>query len=251
MNTKTSCATKVMNYARKHWFFTLMLVSGLAILAIHSVYKMPAPCDFLESEWGAGDVLSYVGSIIGAVATIYVLQETIRFTISMQREEHIASIRPYFVMNATLPDSQSIDGTKGEQEIKLIGLSNSMVLQGSLSIILHLQNVGVGNAIVEEIEFSRIDSKSEKSVFNILPAIVVGEKYYIKISCEPQTLYFRMKFTDMEGISRYFAETKISLTLNAGRTFLRIDPLIISKEVQKQDCLERGNKNETHRSDCG
>lgn len=235
MSLKTG-AIKMMNYARKHWLFTLMLVSGITILIIHSIYKIRAPFGFLESEWEAGDVLAFAGSIIGAVATIYVLQETIRFTVSTQKEEHIASIRPYFVMNATLPDSQDTDVIKDEHEIKLIALSNSTVLQGSFSIVLHLQNVGVGNAIIEEIEFSRIDSELQKSVFSILPALVVGEKYYIKISCEPQTLYFKMVFTDMEQISRYCAETKISLTLNAGRKFLKIDPLIIKKAVEKLDC---------------
>lgn len=229
-NTNTAGSGKALNFVRKHWFFALMLVSAITLLFIHTIYKIRSPFAFLETVWEPGDVLSFVGSIIGAVATIYVLQETIRFTVLSQKEEHTASIRPYFVLSAELFESQSVDIAPDEQEIKLINSSSSTELDRSLNLILHLQNVGAGNAIVQQIIISKTESDVAKCVCNTHPALLVGEKYYIRLVCKPETLHFKMTYTDIEELATYCAETKLHLTRNAGRNYLSIDPLVINQE---------------------
>ena len=165
--------TNFKHYAKAHWLVSLVIVSILIMLAIHILNKIPAPISFLTAEWGAGDVLSFAGAIIGAIATIYVLQETISSTVSMQKEQRISSFRPYFVVEAT---------TSHEIEGRVISLTNgtgNMTWIGNISGTLYLQNVGAGNAIVEQITFSCGKPKAadyQECVYKTIPALLVGEK---------------------------------------------------------------------------
>lgn len=97
---KKSWYRRVRDQARNLWFATLFLISVMLMAVLHILYKIPSPCRFLAVEWTAGEALSYAGSIIGAVSTIYVLQETIHSTVKMQQEERVFSLRPYFLIKA-------------------------------------------------------------------------------------------------------------------------------------------------------
>lgn len=57
-------------------FAVLFLVVGVPILINESYI----PNGWYITEWGASEVLSYYGTILGAAATIWVLDRTIRFT---------------------------------------------------------------------------------------------------------------------------------------------------------------------------
>lgn len=71
----------------------VFLVFGVPFL-INFCYKKNASFSALATEWGAADVLSYYGSLLGAAATIFVLRQTIKFTNESQREERKLSIKP-------------------------------------------------------------------------------------------------------------------------------------------------------------
>ena len=61
---------------------------------INWLYSMPAPVSFLAMRWDAADVLGFYGSLLGAAATIFVLQQTIEFTKDSQKEDRKLSIKP-------------------------------------------------------------------------------------------------------------------------------------------------------------
>lgn len=220
------------NYAKTHWFATLIIVSLLTFVVVHTIFKISAPIEILEAEWGAGDVLSFVGSIIGTIATIYVLQETISTTATMQKEERMFSIRPYFVMNVTVNSDE--DG----EELKLSHRVGNLKWQGNINGVIQLQNVGAGNAIVEQIMFSRKTQETgygENCIYNTVPALLVGEKYMIKLkNCEPGKLTFKMNFTDMGKLGRYSAETEIRIVSGAGRDFIECGVLTIKEMGDEQ-----------------
>lgn len=65
----------------------IVILSVIYMLIIHILYKIPSLCNFCIAEWTAGDLLSYGGSIVGAIATIYVLQETIHSTLKLQKRK--------------------------------------------------------------------------------------------------------------------------------------------------------------------
>lgn len=71
------------------------LVLGVVIpLLINWLYSIPAPTSFLATRWDAADALGFYGSLLGAAATIFVLQQTIEFTKDSQREDRKLSIKP-------------------------------------------------------------------------------------------------------------------------------------------------------------
>lgn len=71
------------------------LILGIVIpLLINWLYSIPAPISFLAMHWDAADALGFYGSLLGAAATIFVLQQTIKFTRDSQREERKLSVKP-------------------------------------------------------------------------------------------------------------------------------------------------------------
>ena len=48
-----------------------ILGSILALIIVHFLYSIPAPFDFLESKWDAGDLITYLGTVfLGIVAIV-------------------------------------------------------------------------------------------------------------------------------------------------------------------------------------
>lgn len=64
-------------------------------LIINWMFNIPAIIPFFAVSWEGKDALSYYGSILGAIATIYALTKTIDFTVKNQREERKLSVKPY------------------------------------------------------------------------------------------------------------------------------------------------------------
>lgn len=78
------------------WFeYTLIrntiILSTIFALIIHILFSVTAPCDFLEGEWGAGDILTYVSTIALGLLAFWQNQ---RFKeendIAQDRLEHIS-----------------------------------------------------------------------------------------------------------------------------------------------------------------
>lgn len=114
--------------AKGFWYknkkrITQVIIAGVILIffvfvipiAINWLYKFPADIPILEMDWDGKDVLSFYGSILGAVATIVALTTTIKFTRENQKEERKLSIRPYLQtskFNYTnfqeIPDSKEV-----------------------------------------------------------------------------------------------------------------------------------------------
>lgn len=87
-NKKTVLRSVIATIALIFFVFVIPIV-------INWMYKTPAKLPIFAMSWEAKDVLSYYGSILGAVATIIALTATIKFTRENQKEERKLSIRPY------------------------------------------------------------------------------------------------------------------------------------------------------------
>lgn len=97
-------AKKMYAFGKKHrkiivkiilsFLLALFFVFGIP-LVINHLYKKTATISIFAMEWEASDALSFYGSILGAAATIYVLQQTIQFTLRNQKEERRLAIKPY------------------------------------------------------------------------------------------------------------------------------------------------------------
>jgi len=96
----------------KHNAKTILIVIPLAAIAlivgvpliINESYKMNSG---YTTCWGASDVLSYYGTILGATATIIAVIMTIRFSKKQQREERIIGAKPWLSSITELLNSHS------------------------------------------------------------------------------------------------------------------------------------------------
>lgn len=205
----------IIKKTKQHWFITTVLASVAIILAVHTLFKVHLSYNFFQAEWYAGDLLLYCGSVIGAVATIYVLQETIKATIDQQREERsyiehkqkedkAFSIRPYFLITAK--------EFKGEEE-DVVEISNSFIEKervGDINVLISIENVGAGNAVDVYAIISQNNNNNKITV--PIPALIVGRVQFLLIrQCLPQKLQFEIKYSDIACIGTYVAKTSINI----------------------------------------
>lgn len=86
-------------------FFPWLLLALMIALIIHLLFLFPAPFDWLIPTWGAGDVLGYCGSILGAVAAIGSVTMTIKKEGEYRRDDLKRSVKPLLVLEiAKQPD---------------------------------------------------------------------------------------------------------------------------------------------------
>ena len=190
----------VRDQARNHWLMTMLLISVVLMAIIHILYKIPSPFRLLSAEWTAGEALSYAGSIIGAISTIYVLQETIHSTVKIQKEERVFSLRPYFLIEAEKYDADL-------HQVSIVDISNPRRgerWKGDISMIIKIQNVGAGNAILTEARLSQAEAGNKEYTYAPLPVLVVGkEQLFLVKFCSQSILAFEMLYSDVADVARY------------------------------------------------
>lgn len=53
----------IKEWTKQHLVTSWAIASGVFAVLIHILYAIPAPCDFLENKWGAGDILTYASTV--------------------------------------------------------------------------------------------------------------------------------------------------------------------------------------------
>lgn len=206
--------TYVKNIARKHWFVTMLLISAMFLLIVHILYKIPFPNKFFSGDLAAGDVLSFGGAIIGATATIYVLQETIHATRESEKEERAFSLRPYFLITAARKGDLPLDTPV--MDISNVRLGKGW--SGDITLILTVQNVGAGNAILDEIKLTQKEDENDEYTCKSLPALIVGSKQLFLIKyCKNGLLTFEILCRDVANLARYRVYGNIQIVQSGSR----------------------------------
>lgn len=218
--------------AKRHWFMTIVIISAAIMLVVHILYKFHPISDFFVAEWSAGDLLQFCGSIIGAMSTIYVLQETIRTTMiqqnedriyleNQQREDKAFSLKPYFVITAQ--EAKLTDTNRGD--VYHLGLSESW--GGNTDVLITIENVGAGNAVDVYMVLSQ---KNNEKIYSPMPALIVGKKQFVLVKrCYSQTLEFEMKYSDIANIISYTARTTISIIRGGSNIGIKSERVFIER----------------------
>lgn len=221
-----------MKRAKQHWFVTIVIISAVIMIVVHTLFKVHLSYDFFVAEWSAGDLLLYFGSIIGAVATIYVLQETIKATIDQQREERsyiehkqkenkAFSIRPYFLITAK--------EFKVEKE-DIIEIPNSFIEKewvGDINVLISIENVGAGNAVDV---YAKISQKDNNEITVPIPAFIVGRVQFLLIKqCLPQKLQFEINYNDIACIGTYVAKTSIGIIRGSSNVGIKSERVTLER----------------------
>lgn len=220
----------IMKKAKQHWFATIVIISAVIMIVVHILFKVHLSYDFFVAEWSAGDLLLYLGAIIGAVATIYVLQETIKSTINQQREERsyiehkqkedkAFSIRPYFLITAKELKAENED---------IIEIPNSFIDRewaGNINVLVSIENVGAGNAVDV---YAKISQNDNNEIIVPIPALIVGRVQFLLIKqCLPQKLQFEIEYSDIACIGTYVAQTSISIIRGSSNVGIKSERVTI------------------------
>ena len=72
----------------------LAIAAFLTLVIVQLLFKIECPIPSLVAVWSAGDLIGFVGSIIGAVATILAVTMTIDHAERNKREEHVMDVLP-------------------------------------------------------------------------------------------------------------------------------------------------------------
>lgn len=85
---------------------------------IHTVFKIPAMCEFFSANWNAGDVLAFYGVLLGAGATVAGVFLSIQYAQSNYKEDLLNRSLPFITLTKMLytPSFNSDDNTAGLKE---------------------------------------------------------------------------------------------------------------------------------------
>lgn len=88
-------------FLKKYWkslliFFVIAII--IIPFLIHICFKINMPIKFLQAEWGAGDVLSFYGVLVGSVATVWGVYLSIQYSRSNYQEDVKNRVLPFIAL---------------------------------------------------------------------------------------------------------------------------------------------------------
>lgn len=243
---------EILNKYKKSiiWFFVIGII-GIPLL-IHIAFKVNPSIDFFVAVWDAGDVLSFYGSILGAVSTVLAIMVTIKFTLENQKEERKLSIRPYLQVQKqyytnfdSLPigtdvvyvdirngviESQSgafdeiYDIINPKEKKYNVEISNQAVYAANVSNYLkdryllyyEISNCGAGNAINVSLNIN-----DSKNILNFCVTTTEPKKIMFVLNRELLNLNKKYKFrfsltySDVASLGKYSQEEELTFTSNS------------------------------------
>lgn len=126
------------------WYIVGIFFAIVVPIGINLAYNIPAPHPLLEMSWEAKDALQFYGSMLGAVATIFALVTTIKFTVSSQREERKLSVKPRLSSRLTGYNSSILSITKEDDFVFIkysdYPMSASEIVPKEINHLIALKN---------------------------------------------------------------------------------------------------------------
>lgn len=71
MKSIKECLKMVKKWFAEPLIRNTIILSTIFALIIHVLFSIAAPCDFLEGEWGAGEILTYVSTIALGILAVW------------------------------------------------------------------------------------------------------------------------------------------------------------------------------------
>lgn len=217
-------------------FWKWLLWSGLFAIIIHCLFKFPAPFPFLEGVWGAGDLLTYISTILLAWIAFWQNQrykeESDRYQKEQDRVAEETQEKFLLIQENIERQTKLLASLEHEKMTPYIRIGGGLTESGRgrhLTIsdssprplpqyIAHIKNIGVNsisNIICRELSINDVpqDIKCSPSPFGIDD----GEVCFIMfphLQGETQTMIFEFDVWNVIG-SHY--TLKYKLPFDSGR----------------------------------
>jgi hypothetical protein len=238
---------KLIKWIKEHKVWATIIIIAillLPILIVHSLFEINTPYKWLEANWKAGEILGYIGSILGAAATITAVVLTIIFTQENQKTERKLSMKPYFqtdyhpifyrdkaiekIANRAVFVQYPYDENEGISSsyeppyyLKETDAKNNMNMEERVSaefiperyyiLQYSLSNVGAGNAI--NISFTINDKRFippfSLTVNNTKVFVIIFKAELLKN--KTRSIHFKFVFQDVASMALYEQHETITL----------------------------------------
>lgn len=82
----------------KRWLFAVGIVAIAAPILVHIAFNIETPCSALMPTWTSGEVLAYIGALLGAITTIVAVFLTVKNSDEARKEDLRLSVLPCIVV---------------------------------------------------------------------------------------------------------------------------------------------------------
>lgn len=196
---------KDRNRKTKLFVWISVIIALLVLpLVIHILFKIHPKYDVLSSEWTAGEILGYYGTILAAFATVVGVWLSIRYAQKNFRDDTVYRCLPFMVVeskaevptlyyiinggNVTLNKSLSINEKLATERdgIRLTDDPNGIKRINTRTILTYLNIVNVGNGVATTFSVG-VDKKGaiDKSFnYTLAQSLKVNDSFNTAIFCD-------------------------------------------------------------------
>lgn len=176
-----------MDYIKKNqkWkFVIIILIAFVAIpVFVNALFQIKVPFKILQLKWGVNDALSYFGSIVGGLGTIFLgiitIQQTNWNNKKIEETDKANTKRPFFVIDKVFAVEYN-DGRKLRKEWEYGKNSFEGRFSKNQSVYIDIKNIGDGvanNLVIEPYGFGNIRRDDRPSA-----CVAAGENYTVQKS---------------------------------------------------------------------
>ncbi|NEN84073.1 hypothetical protein [Paenibacillus elgii] len=218
---------KSNNYIKIILLFTVMFLLLVVVVPI-IINQLYQAGNGYKTLWEAKDVLSYFGTVLGAVATIAAVITTILYGEHSRKQDRKRQMMPLLDCKLELDVNHKLKvGPSIELDVIVLAwgnvrsinkieqkMVNSVKNKKSIYFEYHLTNVGSGNALLIKIVFN---GRFLIRPFNIQPnskevlRIIVEDSYLDNIYT---TIHFEAKYMDVDRSAFYKQEEILAIQKN-------------------------------------
>lgn len=155
-----------MDYIKKNqkWKFVIIIVIIFVAIPVfvNALFQIKVPFKILQLKWGVSDALSYFGSIVGGLGTIFLgiitIQQTNWNNKKVEESDKANTKRPFFIIDKAFTVEYT-DGKKLRKEWEHEKNSFEGRLSENQSVYIDIRNIGDGvanNLTIEPYGFGNI-----------------------------------------------------------------------------------------------
>lgn len=225
-------------------FWKWAVLSTVLAMLIHIIFYVSAPAPFFEAKWGAGDLLSYISTIILAWVAykqnerykedsekfqeaqdkiandtnekFKQIQQDIEKQVKLIKEIETKKLLPIFCIGAKLGDSATIGRNNHHLYIRLDEQANAKSVPSSTAHLKNLGSYGILNISCSEMEIDGTWklAKTSPEYFTLDPGEVCLVDFPLNLTTN-EILRFRFEVTNILG-EQFHIEYELSR--KAGQT---------------------------------
>ena len=228
-----------------------ILGSILALIIVHFLYSIPAPFDFLESKWDAGDLITYLGTVFLGIVAIVQTDKSFKLSQKLAENEPFFIVTNYSaykvedIINYFIKDDDKMYIYVDNDDINDIK-ERSIILVEIVNTSSSIETISFKSANSKKIEWSNTIIENNIKILSIRPGekkkigFIASDEYFSK--CVKEKLNFEFKLRN--NLGKCYKETfQLIIDSYVKGDSIRADGHYIDCSVSNYDVLVIEEKN--------